>query len=234
MRALFVILVIANVLLAIYAGLSQRRPDSGRPSGLEINRDKIRIVPAPPAPPVPLPGSPASGGLPPAAGERPPSGEDKVSGGAKGCFEWGTLAPSNVARAEQILAALGLGQQAEPRDVTEATGWWVYVPPLESREQVRARIAELRGKGIRDLSPMPDGSKWRNAISLGVFRAEDAARAHLARLEAQGVTGAVAGPRDTVLRGRTYRLRTDADASAKLEDLRREFPATAITPCPAP
>jgi len=64
-------------------------------------------------------------------------------------------------------------------------------PPLASRQAANQRVTELRRSGITDLFVIPDDTKLRNAISLGVFRSEDAARSHFAALRARGVRDAV-------------------------------------------
>ena len=49
-------------------------------------------------------------------------------------------------------------------------------------------MARLRGQNVAEMSIRPD-----NAVSLGVFSTEDAARRYLSALEAKGVKGAEVG-----------------------------------------
>ena len=50
-----------------------------------------------------------------------------------------------------------------------------------------ARIAELKAKHITNYFLIPDG-KFRNAVSLGIFKTEASARKLLAELQEQGIS----------------------------------------------
>lgn len=106
------------------------------------------------------------------------------------CLEWGPLAPADVARAEEAVLGMLPGAKIEQVSRTETSGWWVYVPPLASRQAANQRVAELRRAGVTDLFVIPEDVKLRNAISLGVFRSEEAARNHLEALRKRGVRDA--------------------------------------------
>jgi len=103
------------------------------------------------------------------------------------CAEWGPIAPADVARAEEALNGILPGMKIEQVSRSESSGWWVYIPPLASRQAANQRVAELRRAGIADLFVVPDDAKLRNAISLGVFRSEDAAKSHFEAVRKRGV-----------------------------------------------
>jgi hypothetical protein len=107
------------------------------------------------------------------------------------CAEWGPIAPADVARAEEALNGVLPGAKMEKISRAETSGWWVYVPPLANRQAANQRVAELRRAGVTDLFVIPDDTKLRNAISLGVFRSEEAAKGHFETMRQRGVRDAV-------------------------------------------
>ncbi len=113
-----------------------------------------------------------------------------------GCLEWGPLAPADVARGEEALLGVMPGAKVEQVTRSESSGWWVYVPPLATRQAANQLVAELRRAGVTDLFVIPEDVKLRNAISLGVFRSEEAANAHLEALRKRGVRDAVLTERE--------------------------------------
>lgn len=92
------------------------------------------------------------------------------------------------------LAAAGLkpGQYAIRLD--KPLGWWVYIPPEGNEARREALIAVLKAAGVRDMAVIGRGS-MTNAISLGMFAESGQAAAHLAAMQAKGVSGVVYGPR---------------------------------------
>ena len=83
-----------------------------------------------------------------------------------------------------------------------------------------------------DYFVVPDDPKWRNAISLGVFKTEEAAKARLDALRAKGVKSASVGARD-VQPGKTYFQVREANATvtAKLNELKQGFAGTEVREC---
>ena len=82
-----------------------------------------------------------------------------------------------------------------------------------------------------------DGGPQRLAISLGVFRTEDAANAQLVELAEQGVAGAKAGPRQQVVLQSLIVIRDPQQiVIARLRDLAPAYPGadTKIGGCEKP
>jgi hypothetical protein len=91
-------------------------------------------------------------------------------------------------------------------------------------------MAELRRQGVLDLSIRPD-----NAISLGVFSTEEAARRFLASIEAKGVKGAEKAPFAKELREVVMLVREpDTETVARLTILQRDYPGTQLRAVPCP
>lgn len=96
------------------------------------------------------------------------------------CLEWGPLAAAELARAREELTKLNV-EKTSVRDAPGMTVWWVHLPPARSREDAERRVRELEELGVRDARVVNDDG-WRNAVSLGIFRSEEAATAYQVRL----------------------------------------------------
>jgi len=80
-------------------------------------------------------------------------------------------------------------------------------------------------------------AEWRYAISLGIFRTDEAAQAFLAGLRKQGVRSAVVARRENFLKQVVFYLREPSAATAaRLALTQAEFPGSEIKagPCPRP
>jgi hypothetical protein len=83
---------------------------------------------------------------------------------------------------------------------------------------------------VTDLSIRPD-----NAISLGVFSTEEAARRCLTSIEAKGIRGAEQGPFTKDLRELVMLVREpDSELLARLTLLQRDFTAAQLRAVPCP
>lgn len=212
MRTLFFILVLANVAFLAFAW-SDSGADAngeGRIIGQQINPEKIRLL----------------------APEQVSALTRKPDAPKLACLEWGALVGGDVARAGQALEPLALGAKLTQRKQEEVAGFWVYIPPLASRQVATQKAGELKRLGVDDYFVVPDDPKWRNAISLGVFKTEDAAKARLVALRAKGVKSATVGARDTQL-GKIYFQVREANSivSAKLNELKQGFAGTEVHEC---
>jgi len=148
------------------------------------------------------------------------------------CLEWGAFAGGDAARAEQALEPLGLGAKLTLRKQEDVSGFWVYIPPLASRQAATQKTGELKRLGVEEYYVVPDDPKWRNAISLGVFKTGEAANTRRDALLAKGVTGATVGARETQ-RGKTYFQVREANLTlgAKLNELKQSFAGTEVSEC---
>jgi SPOR domain len=147
------------------------------------------------------------------------------------CAEWGPIAPGDVGRAEEALNGILPGVKVEQVSRTESSGWWVYVPPLASRQDANQRVAELRRAGVTDLFVIPDDVKLRNAISLGVFRSEDAAKGHLEALRKRGVNDAVLTERERNARVYLQIQNVPPPVRKRIADLKTAFLGSDVQDC---
>ncbi len=102
------------------------------------------------------------------------------------CYEWGSFSAADAARLKSELGKLGLAAAAKPHEQDQATRYWVYLPPLKSAEKAKARMEELQALGVQDMLIIQD-AKWRNAISLGLFRDQALADEFVKKLRGLGV-----------------------------------------------
>ena len=224
MRALFLLLVLANVVFYVYAVAARQQGDAdSQISLLQISPEKIRLIKS-------TGGSAASLPKPSTV----PAGTASAAPAA--CLEWGVFAGPDVARADAALARLELPAALLQRAVADAGGYWVYIPPLKTKVEVDKKLSELKALGVTDFFVVQDATPWRNAISLGIFRTEEAAKSFLDGLRGKGMHSAVAERRENFLRQIAYYLREPTEAIvAKLAEAQREFPGTQIraVACPA-
>jgi cell division septation protein DedD len=145
------------------------------------------------------------------------------------CIEWGALAGPDVPRADAAIARLELPDALVQRTVTDAGGYWVYVPPVKTKAQLDRTIGQMSALGITEFFVVEDATPWRNAISLGIFKSEEAARTFLDALRAKGLQSAVTGRRENFLKQIAYFVREPTEATvAKLAELQRDFPGTGM------
>jgi len=152
---------------------------------------------------------------------------------AKTCLEWGEFSGADLARATQALAALKLDDQLSTRNVEYASGYWVYIPPLANKIAVNKKIAEIKELGVEDYFVMRESRKWNNAISLGVFKTEEAAKKYLAFMKKKGVRSAQMGERKHKLKFTVFILKqADAEQSARMAALQKEYVNSELKPVP--
>lgn len=216
MRALVLILVVAN--LAFFAYARWLRPPAASPDlipRLQVSPEKIKVI---------------------GVGPLSRVGRAPRPRAAEICLEWGLLAGADVARADEAVARLELPQVLVQRAVADAGGYWVYLPPLKTKAETDKRVAALKSRGVQDFYVVQEPGQWRNAISLGIFRSEEAARTMVAKLRSDGMGDVAFERRENLLRQIAYFVREpDEGTVAKLATLQRDFPGTEVkaVPCPA-
>src|SRR5262249_31045735 len=148
---------------------------------------------------------------------------------------WGSFTLTDVSRAEKTLEPLALGGKLGQKRTEETAGFWVFIPPQKATNQRQAALrkaAELRNLGVEDYFVVQEEGQHRWALSLGVFRTEEAAQARLATLRAQGVRTAIVGVRETVVPKVWLQVRgVDAGLEAKLKELTQPVESTELRPC---
>lgn len=211
MRALFLLLVLANV--ALYGWWRY-----GSPSGA--------------ADPAPLARQIEPGSLKVISPTETRSAVAKKAP-VTACLDWGSFTAAEAARAEQALEPLALGARVtQRRSEGLAAAWWVFIPPQASRPAAFKKAIELKELGIDDYFVVQDEGEHRWAVSLGIFRTEEAAQARLAALRDKGVRTARIGQRDTVVPRVWLQIQgVDAALQSKLKEIARQFEGTEMKDC---
>ena len=222
MRAAFLVLLLAN--LALYAWLRYGVTETVAPAPLsrQIAPDKLKVVAPSSLPPV------TAVTKPPAPVPAP-----VTAATAAACMEWGSFTVADASRAEQALEPLALGPRRAERRTEEHAGWWVFIPPQGNRQSALRKAAELKQLGVEEYFIVQDEGALRWALSLGVFRTEEAAQARLAVLRAQGVRTARVGVRDTTVPKIWLQVKgVDAALQARLKEIVRQVEGSELKDCP--
>jgi hypothetical protein len=227
MRMLLLLLLVINIgFFAYHRMLGATDEAAAQIAVLQISPEKIvpvatevvsSVAVAPVSVPAPVPVAPAV--VAPAS----------VAAVPASCAEWGVFAGSEIARADAALAVLGLPAGTVQRRVMEIDGYWVHMAPLKTKGEVDRKVGELKALGVKEFFVVTDAGPWRNAVSLGLFKNEDAAKAELERLRALGVRSATVTRRERFLKQLVFVVSDPAAATlTRLAELQKEFPATEL------
>lgn len=223
MRALFLLLLLANLaFLAWWRYLSPPEVVAdAAPLKRQIEPEKLKIVAPADLPPAAAPATPA---------KPPPAAAAAV---ATRCMEWGSFTVADAPRAEKALEPLALGPRLAHRRTEETANWWVFIPPQANRAAAQKKAAELKDLGVEDYFIVQEEGAHRWALSLGVFRTEEAATARLAALRAQKVRSATIAPRETVVPKIWLQVKNvDAALEAKLKQIALQIDGSELKSCP--
>jgi hypothetical protein len=221
MRLLFLALVLANLAFFAwsrhYAGDKAAREPN--PLARQVEPEKLKIVP------------PAELRAPPPA--PPPTPKAAAAAAPLACLEGGSFTVADYPRAEKALEPLALGNRLAQRRTEELAGWWVHMPPQGSRQAALRKSGELRALGVQDYFVVAEDGEWRWALSLGVYRTEEAALARLAALRAQGVRTAVVTPRETLVPKVWLQVKgVEPALEARLREIAKQIDGSELRACP--
>ena len=213
MRAFFFLLLFANlVFFAYHQGYlgSLERAGESYPLAQQISPEKIRLLTRDQVQSMSAAASTAAAAL---------------------CVEWGGFAPAEVSAAEQSVQAFA-NKVIQRRSVEATTGYWVYIAPTADRPQAERKLVELKRQGVSDSYLVQDQSGFNNAISLGVFRTEDAARTQLDQLRVRGVKSLQLGEHSIASPRIFLQIRDNSiSISARLKELSSKFPGSTVRDC---
>ncbi len=152
------------------------------------------------------------------------TGVQPAAQAADACMEWGEFSGNDLVRATAAMDALQLGNRLTQRRVEHVNGYWVYIPPLKTHADVDKKIAQLKTLGVEEYYAVQEAGKWHNAISLGIFKTEEAAQKFLETIKGKGVKSAVEGERMSKFTLTVFVLKNpDAETAAKVVALQNEF-----------
>jgi hypothetical protein len=145
------------------------------------------------------------------------------------CLEWGPFSEAERTRAQPLLEGLGSGRGITSKPVEVTTAYWVFVPPQANKTAAEKKMAELKALGVTEMYLVQDQGPQRLAISLGLFRSEEAANSYLAGMLQLGVKTAKLAPRTQTLSQTLLVLRDPpAEALARLAEFKNDFPGAEV------
>jgi hypothetical protein len=224
-RAFFLLLLLANV--GFFAWSRYLAPADAvadpAPLSRQISPEKLRIVGPGETPAATVKAAPVVAALAAAV----PVAQ---------CMEWGSFTLVDAPRAEKALEPLALGPRLAQRRTEETAGWWVFIAPqapaATARQAALKKTGELKALKVDDFFVVAEEGPLHWAISLGVFRTEEAAQARLATLRDQGVRSAQVGPRETVVPKVWLQVKgVDAAIGARLKDIARQIDGSELRAC---
>jgi len=228
MRAFFLLLLLANLAYFAYGYVAlEGGGTDGQIAQLQVEAQRIKLIRAGDRAPADKPRAPRKA--------VPPAAPKTATARPAACLEWGNFSGPGVARAELALAELQLAPGQVERTVVDAGGYWVHIPPLRNKTEADRKVRELRDLGVTEFFVVQDAGQWRNAISLGIFRSEEAAQTFLAGLKQRGVRSAIVARRDDFLKQVAFYVREPSeDAIARLTLIQQDFPGSELKagPCP--
>ena len=146
------------------------------------------------------------------------------------CLEWGDFSGADLIRATNSLARLQLGDKLIQRGVEHSLGYWVYIPPLKDRASFNRKIAQLKVRGIEEYFVVQEPGQWLNAISLGVFKTQEAAQKFTEELRKNDVHSTKIGERNSKFKLTVFTLNgVDETARLKVADLQKSFPGSELS-----
>jgi len=213
-RTLFLLVVLVNVLFFAWSRYVAPPEAVADPQPLvrQIEPQKLKVI--------------APGELPPVAARPAPAPM------VLKCIEWGSFTVADASQAQAALEPLQLGPRLGQRRTEESAGWWVFIPPQGSRPAAQKKAAELKALAVDDYFVVQDDGPYRWALSLGVFRSEEAAQARLTTLREQGVRSAQVGPRETPVAKVWLQVKAvDAGLYARLKEVARGMEGSELREC---
>ena len=151
------------------------------------------------------------------------------------CIELGGatgLGSDDARKVQAQLAEFALGSRLSERKGDDNAGFIVNLPPFKNKLEADRAAAELQRIGVEDFFVIQDATPLRFGISLGVFKSEDAARAHLTALAQRGVRNARVSPRPAATQHTWIQVRdVDPALAARLSDLRQNIPTAETRNC---
>lgn len=104
------------------------------------------------------------------------------------CYSLGPFAKKSLAKkVAGRLQRQGIKTQSRVNRESKQEGYWVFLPPYESRRAANTVVKRLKAMQVQDYFLVATGSQ-KNAISLGVFSRSSLAKKRLKEMQALGLT----------------------------------------------
>jgi hypothetical protein len=148
------------------------------------------------------------------------------------CMEWGLFGQTDTERVQALIEPLGLGARLSIKRIEETAGFWVFFPPQGNKANADKKVEEIKKLGVTDYFVVTEEGANKFAVSLGVFRTQDAANKYLTGLSDKGVKTAKVGARPTQVQKTAFTMKElDGQAVARLEGWKNDFPGAELKAC---
>jgi hypothetical protein len=234
MKWIFGLLFLVNmVFFAVMQWGSALTVDNGNlQAQAPLNADKIKIV-AMPIRSAPVPASAVIIASSVAMSTSVPAVATGAATAQFTCMEWGEFSGADLQRVNNLITSMTLGYKTKQRTIEHNTGYWVYIAPMKSTALVVKKITQLKKMNINDYFVVKESGVWKNSISLGIFKTEEAAKKYLAKLQEQGVRSAKVGERASKLKFSIFVMnRLDSAQATQVASLHKDFPESELKPVP--
>lgn len=196
MRALFFLLLLANVVLFLVMQAARPFGSASDRVSQQLNAERLTLV----------------------DGAAPSSSAGAVAVAGSSCIDIGEFNTQSGAAFEQQLSKLAPNLNPQRHVVQSAASQIIFIPPLANEEAANRRLAQLRAMGFNDSAVIRDEPARRWGISLGRFTRAELAEAHLEKLRAAGVGDARIG--EYPWNSTRYTIQVMIDDDAQREQLK--------------
>lgn len=213
LRTAFFLLVLGNLLLFAWGqGYFGKAGGGGESERLtaQIDPGRLHI---------------AGRAVPPAAAVEPPK---------EACRALAGLEREAADKLIELLAGRDAQLRIDRRPHNEPSSWWLHIPPLPNSAQADKKAAELTGLGVKDFFIVRESGPNQYAVSLGLYKSEESAKAYFDVLQKKKVRSARIQVREAAGDKIVVEVRGNADRLAKaMADLPTEFMAVPKAECAA-
>lgn len=130
------------------------------------------------------------------------------------CLSLGPFTDDDEVQAAQLsLGALGLTGERRRAQGQIWVGYWIFLPPGETRAEAQEQVEALRKRGVADIYIEPAGER-ENAVSLGVFSERSRAQRRFREIKALGFAPQIAR---RTRQGTVFWLDFVPDASVRID-----------------
>ncbi len=211
LRTAFFLLVLGNLLLFAwgqgYLGKAGGGSEAERLSA-QIDPGRVRI---------------AGKGAPPTKTEEPLR---------EACRALSGLEHEAAGRLVELLSGRDAQLKIEQRTQNEPTSWWLHIPPSPNSAQADKKAAELSNLGVKDFYVVRESGPNQYAISLGLYKSEESAKAYLDALKKKKVKSARIQVREAASDKVVVEIRGSAERLIKaMADLPPEFISVTKAEC---
>jgi len=112
------------------------------------------------------------------------------------CLLLSDLPIAEITRLESLLSEKSPAFKVTRTAVQSSASYWVFIPPLATKQEADAKATELKKLHIQDFLVVQENGPNNRAISLGVFSSQEAADTHLENLRGKGVKSAKVAERN--------------------------------------